>query len=648
MDCADLAIPGADPSDDVAPVVVESSDAEVAEALTFFADRKAEETSKQVERARTQSRVFSVMQYHRHPETDTVMLTQQQVDDGLRILAPDRYAYIWHPYDRIVEVDEGTGEPTCTGLKGMHCHLVLWFTEDRPTIRTVSDALTIPSARVKPPNEEDVKRSGRGAAEKAFFDLVEYLTHESRAKDAIPGVTQPERWYLIDKDQDTKPGKYQYGRGRVVANFDYSSALDRHMAGRVSAAEGGKSLRERRRKLRRAVMEGLTLREAREADPDVYADDLPRLKTLRGDFLTTLNAPESVINFYIFGEGGTGKDLLAKGLARSLAPEVARPYFKVGGDNVSFEGYDGQPVVIWEDMRVADMVSAARGRGSLFNILGPWRESDPEDAPVVNIKNSKTQLLNRVNIVTGPQHYDAFLRGLAGEYQAYRGGQLVQFEAENLNQGFRRFPVIIPVSEREFSIYVNVGVMEGSRDYLSYIKHERMRQDLETLVRRCKRISDEAERERVHRELEAQTVAPIVEQYHALVGPDGDELTADEVRAELADVGQPIPGAREQEDRQRVEEQIARLEKENAERRRALQLQAEAAQQRAEEQRLRELCICPSPPGNSIWGRHEVIDCPAQPPEVIERRRAEEEERRARRLAEIRENGLVLTPTTGR
>src|SRR5690625_6457684 len=92
------------------------------------------------------------MQYREHPETGDVMLTQEQIDEGLAAMgdryALHRWAYVWHPYDRLVEVDEGTGEHRCIGFKGLHVHMVLWFDGDaRPTIRTVSDAFSIPSAR---------------------------------------------------------------------------------------------------------------------------------------------------------------------------------------------------------------------------------------------------------------------------------------------------------------------------------------------------------------------------------------------------------------------------------------------------------------------------------------------------------------------
>ncbi|GAB3754386.1 hypothetical protein GCM10027591_03230 [Zhihengliuella somnathii] len=548
VDFAELDVPGADPGDEVEPFVVGSTPAQVAEAKAFFATAKKAETPEQVKRARMQSRVFSIMQYREHPETGEVMLTQEQIDEGLEALVDrlHRWAYVWHPYDRLVEVDEGTGETVCCGIKGLHVHMVLWVKEDpRPTIRTVSDAFSIPSARVKPPKEMveegGTEHNGRDAAEKAFFDLVEYLPHESRGKNAIRGIHQPDRHYLVDKTQVGMPGKYQYGRGRIVANFDFGRELDAHMGMRRNAAEGGGGAKLS--KLFQAVgMGSLTLKQVRDQEPAIYfaKGNLAHFQKLRGDYLAYQDAPESVMNFYIFGLAGVGKDMLAKALARALARDEDKPYFKVGGENVSWEGYDGEPVIIWEDMRVGDMIRTAKSRGMLFRILGPWRE--PDEKPIVNIKGSKTQLLNRVNIVTGPEDYEEFLRGLAGEYTQLLGnGQRVQHKAENLGQGFRRFPVIIPVAEREFSIFVNSGVLNGTREYQSYERYEHMRQDLELLARRCKAIQDTAERERVRGEIEARTVAPIVEQHDRIAQPDMEPIDAEDLFAEFADVGQPIP-----------------------------------------------------------------------------------------------------------
>lgn len=630
VDCADLAIPGADPSDDVAPVVVESSDAEVAEAVAFFADRKAEETSKQVERARTQSRVFSVMQYHRHPETGEVLFTQQQIDDGLRALAPDRYAYIWHRYDRIVEVDEGTGEPTCTGLKGLHCHMVLWFTEDRPTVRTVSDALTIPSARVKPPNEEGAKRSGRGAAEKSFFDLVEYLTHESRGKDAIPGVTQPERRYLIDKDQATKPGKYQYGRGRVVANFDYSAALDRHMAGRVSAAEGGRSLRERRRKLRRAVMEGMTLREAREADPDVYADDLPRLKALAADYeeMRGEEVAEEIGTVWqsafvlILGASRQGKDTLATALLESmgwLASLAGLSWTAVHPPGThALERIGRHALVHHEDMRYyvvpryddflryADPNRAAeadgrfhsRGKPTPRAIVATSTETLMSLGYTLKRRRDSAELAERASRPdTRPRHpidIDEFLFRIGWYVEVQKpdgvGDDLDAIRAQMMVSIYR-------VREGHDDPVIEDAHTRGGR----WVGSVETRHTLEpvAMIRGC----DAAAR--------FLAVSIMHERYGDVVEAMPDNVLSDLLaeRAQVSDQSRAVA------ERQRLMQSIARLDRENKERRRRAEDECRAERQRAE---------------------------------MAERRRAAEEAERARRVDAVRKNGLVLAPTTGR
>ena len=355
VDYSAFDVPGADPSDDVEPFEVPSSPEHIEAARAFFEAQKAAETPEQVKRAQTLSRVFSVMQYANHPETGEPMCSQEQLEAGLALLE-EQFGAMWsafiaHPLDRLVEVDEGTVECRCVGLKGLHWHLVLLFKEKRPKIRTVSNALEIPSARVRVPKEVVAQEGGdqhkgSGAAPKAFFDFCEYLPHESRRADAIPGVHQTDRTYLTDSTQDGNPGKYQYGRGRVVANFDFSAELDAHMAGRVSAAEGGKSLTARKRKLRRAVMDGMTLAAAEVADRDAFADDLPRLELLRSRYEQKRSAlvAEGLGTAWhtslltLCGPKGSGKGILADEVAAQTQALVALagcdwPYVQPPGRN---------------------------------------------------------------------------------------------------------------------------------------------------------------------------------------------------------------------------------------------------------------------------------------------------------------------------
>lgn len=453
-------------------------------------------------------RVFFVTQNERH-ESGVELLSAERVARAVEKKGMSRWAWIKHDKDVYTEEEAAKLPRAVAGApKEHHFHVAI----ERKSFATIG---VIARAFGVPPQQVELKPQG------SFLDLVEYLTHENPNQQA--------------------KGKHLYADEEVHANFEWREELDDHKLARSFKA--GK--RANAKKLDRifvAVNRGeMTLSQVREQEPELYASKgtLSHLSKLRGDFLAHQEAPESVMNFYVFGPGGVGKDLLAKALARGLAPDAEKPYFKVGGENVSWEEYDGEPVVIWEDMRVGDMVRTAKSRGMLFRILGPWRE--PDEKPIVNIKNSHTQLLNRVNIVTGPEGYESFLRGLAGEYVSMQSGVKVKHEAENVDQGFRRFPVIIPVSENEFAIYVNLGALNGTREYQSYEKYEHMRQDLELLRRRCKAIQDEAERQRVIDAIEAKTVAPIVAQHDRIALPELPPMGADDLLAEFADAGEVIP-----------------------------------------------------------------------------------------------------------
>lgn len=389
--------------------------------------------------------------------------------------------------------------------KAPHFHVAI-RTKSYTSVATVSGAFGVQPSQVevKPPS--------------SFLDLVEYHTHE----------------------HDNQAGKYPYPDEECHATpgWNWRVDLDDHKEARIERGQG-KAEKRLLDKLMVKVMHGdLTLQQVREEHPVEYGRNLTKFQKWRADFLRHCESPEQVINFYICGPGGVGKDLLAKALARALAPELKIPYFKLGGENVSFEGYDGQPVVIWEDMRVPDMIRVAKSRGMLFRILGPYRS--PEEAPIVNIKNSSTQLVNRVNIVTGPTEYEDFLKGLAGEYESYQNGQRVRHTAENVAQGFRRFPLVIPVNEGEFSIFVNEGFLKGTREYETYEKHLHFRQNLEALHRRLSSMEDEAEKQRLRELVEGKTVDPVMRQYERLL-PEAASTSSEAILEEFADAGQPIP-----------------------------------------------------------------------------------------------------------
>ncbi|GEE02257.1 hypothetical protein nbrc107696_27030 [Gordonia spumicola] len=544
VDFADLDVPGADPSDDVSPVVVVSTPEQVAEARAFFARAKADESAAQKQRTRKVSRVFSAMQYHRNPATGEVMFTQEQLDAGLAALADRlfRWAYIWHDRDRLVEVDAGTGDAVCCGIKGLHAHLVLWVADGdgaRPTIRTVSDAFEIPSAKVRVPNEVDEieKRAGRGAAEKVFFDLCEYLPHESRGSGAIPGIHQLDRHYLVDKTQPGKPGKYQYGRGRVVANFHFGRALDTHMATRHNAATDGGTAAQLS-KLYQAVGNGsMNLRQVREAEPAIYfaKGTIAHLQKCRDDYLLNAPLPPFRTNYYIGGAARTGKStvaqLFARALARTLYPDLTEDeaIYMVGRPGVAFQSYDGQPIVIWDDYRPLSIIEAVGGDVRQRDSIWPVLDISPKRVEV-NKKFGAVTLLNAVNIITGIQSYGEFLDGLAGEYTDKKTGARV--EVEDKNQAYGRFPFVSEVTPETISFYLNRGFAGRSGSYQDFDPVARIKANMARVIDALDALPTEEAKEQFRLAAGQKMLGGMV-QAHLELRSAPEALTVDGALAEL-------------------------------------------------------------------------------------------------------------------
>src|SRR5699024_5230862 len=200
--------------------------------------------------------------------------------------------------------------------------------------------------------------------------------------------------------------------------------------------------------------------------------------------------------------------------------------------------------------------------------------------------------------------------GVAGCNESSGVGCLAKYQAESIEQGVRLVPVIIRVAEREFSIFVNSGVLNGTREYQRYERYEHMRQDLELLARRCTAIKDSAERERVRGEMEGRTVAPIVEQLDRIARPELDAIEGADLLAEFAGVGQPIqPSA----------EEIAAAE-EAAKRDREIGEEQQRRRLAELEEHNRELkhCTCATPQVG-VYARHGD-ECPALSEDERQRR----------------------------
>lgn len=436
---------------------------------TFWWWRKAEEAAGKLKeddgvgREEARFRCFMIAQFLAEPfsadwEQDrqnlkpgiTPWITDQQIESGLNHKTIKRWGWVWHDRDIFTEEDElvdRNGRAKAGERKFKHAHIVV----DCPakvTIATIAKWFNVPEVCIK------VMR-GRGA----FLDGIEYLVHESPAAEAA------KKTHYEDSEINVNPG------------FDFRRELKDLQAHRAKYGKRAGEMSEADTMRMHVMEEGWTLRECREDDPITYSRIRSSLPPLRLDYLMDTDPCSFRINIYVDGPGGIGKSSFCEYIAQAMFPTYDTPFFNIGNDErVTFDGYDGEPAIIWDDMRVVDFVRKFGANGA-YRVLDMHPKKQAQQA-----KNSRVILTNMVNIINGVQPYNEFISGLAGTYMDKYGEQ---HEAEDENQAWRRFPLIIRVTEQDFDILINYGFVNNDlRAMKTMIQYANVRASLKGIMER--------------------------------------------------------------------------------------------------------------------------------------------------------------------
>lgn len=417
------------------------------------------------------SRIFNIMQYACHKDTGEVLITEARITETLnKYKSIKQWAWIAHDHD----IDD-KGK-----LKPLHYHIVLNMGN------TVKDTSDVARWFGIADNFVGVPKGHKGRGMDNFRDCVEYLPH------------------------DNFPERGQYPDEAVHANFDWRAFV---------SSSGCASIDSRRVIVEgwiKEIMQGqLSLDACREQDSVLYVLNLQKLRNAQSEYLRSLPAPAIRLNFCITGDSSMGKSTLAKALARSMFPGVPDRdcYHVVGSTKTPFDGYTGQPVIIWDDARPLTLLETLGDRDNLLKVL----DSHPSEA-LQHVKYGVVNLVNKINIFTTVTSYSDFLDGLAGQY-VNKYGELIK--SESRVQSYRRFPVIFRLDLSDFVMLLNKGWLDGQQEFLEFAETMRF-------VCGMWRLRDKYQSQGLPmsvyepraREREAQMLAPAIEKINALVPPE--------------------------------------------------------------------------------------------------------------------------------
>lgn len=417
------------------------------------------------------SRIFNCLQYEFNPKTGADLhFTEANILKCVAHKSITRYAYIRHDKDVVTEwdVENGKGAYTEADLgkpKGVHWHIVLETAKGLMPVSTIARWLGIPESMVEVPK-------GRGA----FIDCVEYLRHS-------------------DIRQELK-GKYVYEADEVKANFDWQTEVTELV---LRKTKYEKPLSQADFLKNEVLYNGMSLKDVQARYPTIYQKESTVFDRLRMKYITErAPLPPSRVNFYIEGQAGYGKDTMARSIARGLFPDLVGDdeaiYFEIGGNKVTFDGYDGQPVIIWSEFRADTFVKALGGYEEVLGSIDIIPKNNRHHR-----KFGAVKLINSVNIVTSTQPYREFLKGLIPENDP------------DPTQANRRFPIIIPIRMDDFDIMINSGYLDAE----TYSDYTAFQNVVGSFGRLAKRLNT---RQELMLTVEAELSRPIIEAHKVVDG----------------------------------------------------------------------------------------------------------------------------------
>ena len=217
---------------------------------------------------------------------------------------------------------------------------------------------------------------------------------------------------------------------------------------------------------------GMTYKDAVKEFPSFHKWDYDNLKKCRNKFLMNSTGPPlPKHNIFIEGEEGVGKSILSESLAKALADPEGKMiddniFFFSKKSNLLFEGYDGQPVVIWDSCLADELLKYFHGRKNLLNFFDPFSAKS-----IQKVKHGHTGLINKINIINSTQPFNFFISALV------KNG--------DRNSIYKNFPLQISLYDNYFEFSFSKKFYEDIDEYNIFKLSEKIQGSVWMTASRC-------------------------------------------------------------------------------------------------------------------------------------------------------------------
>lgn len=391
-------------------------------------------------------------------------------------------------YDsRKARLEESVSDIVAGKAKKVHIHIYMDFGRNAHSLADICKYLSDEeNGIIVPENMIQFVTAKKGQLHKNILGALAYLTHQTTASmDA---------------------GKYQYDNN-AVKNFkfdptnkaDYSQII--HDIGEIKTYDDFIYIYEKFRRefdvqgmnyITEILKGNLHPNEVAQIDEAYYfsGGNERKLLNARKHYVNEiLPAPTLRFTFYIgpahgiHDAGRIGKSMTGKALALNQcalmnpvlykklyeqvpndlelfkALQANKMIFVVGAKGVSFDGYDGEPIIMFDDCRPNNLIKMFGSRDALLTYFDP-----PFTRQAMNVKFGSVVLKNMVTIINGYNNYDDFVQELSRTVVRKDDGDGIRsyYQSESTSQIKGRIPFIYHISPSSIRSDIQLQYMIGT------------------------------------------------------------------------------------------------------------------------------------------------------------------------------------------